>query len=161
MRKIAKFLVISAILTVLFAMPVMAREVSFSSENTDYLITLLKGNEAKLTGALNEYAKVQAGPSAQAAIARQTAIVNSQIAAVNKECSQNHIQFLNTRLNNAKKVEATRLNQLNYFKGLYAVSSSWAPQVAVAQAEYDSAAAITASVEADLAAAKVKLAPYL
>ncbi|MBO4904539.1 MAG: hypothetical protein J5367_04890 [Lachnospiraceae bacterium] len=161
MKKITKLLVVSAILTMIFAMPVMAKEVSFASENTDYLITLLNGNAAKLNGALADFAKVQAGPNAQAVIANQTALVNSKIAAVNKECAENHITLLNGKVYNLKQIEATRLAQLNNFKSLLTMSNTWAPQVAAAQKEYDTAVAARVAAEQYLATAKVKLAPYM
>ena len=161
MKKITKLLAVTAILTMIFAMPVMAKEVSFSSENTDYLITLLNNNAAKLNGDLANFIKVQAGPGADAIIANQTALVNSKIAAVNKECAQNHIEFLNAKVYNLKQLEATRLTPLNYFKGLLQMSPTWAPQVASAQKEYDTVVAARVAAEQYLATAKVKLAPYL
>ena len=161
MKKITKLLVVTAILTMIFAMPVMAREVSFSSDNTDYLITLLNNNAAKLNGELADFAKVQVGPNAQAIIASQTALVNSKIAAVNKECAQNHLACLSGKVYNAKQLEATRLAQLNYFKGLLNVSPTWSDEVASAQKEYDAVVAERQAAEAYLAAAQTKLAPYL
>ena len=161
MNKITKLLVVTAILTMIFAMPVMAREVSFSSENTDYLITLLNNNAAKLNGDLANFAKVQCGPNAEAVIAAQTALVNSKIAAVNKECAQNHLACLSAKVYNAKQLEATRLAQLNYFKGLLNVSPTWSDEVAAAQKEYDTVVAERQAAEAYLAAAQTKLAPYL
>ena len=161
MKKITKLLVVTAILTMIFAMPVMAREVSFSSENTDYLITLLNNNAAKLNGELANFAKVQCGPNAQAVIANQTALVNSKIAAVNKECAQNHLTMLSGKVYNAKQLEATRLAQLNNFKALCNVSPTWADEVAAAQKEYDACVANTTAAEAYLAAAQTKLASYL
>ena len=161
MKKITKILVVSAILTMLFAMPVMAREVSFSSDNTDYLITLLNNNTAKLQGELAAFAKVQCGPNAQAVIANQTALVNAKIAAVNKECAQNHLECLGKKVYNDKQFEATRLNQLNWFKTLAQGSSTWNDEVAAAQKEYDAAVAKTAADSAYLATAQAKLAPYL
>ena len=145
----------------LFAMPVMAREVSFSSENTDYLITLLNNNAAKLQADLANFSKVQCGPNAQAIIASQTALVNSKIAAVNKECAQNHLAMLNAKVYNAKQLEATRLAQLNWFKSLATQSATWNDEVASAQKEYDTVSAERAAAEAYLAAAQTKLAPYL
>ena len=161
MKKITKILVVSAILTMLFAMPVMAREVSFSSDNTDYLITLLNNNTAKLQGELAAFSKVQCGPNAQAVIANQTALVNAKIAAVNKECAQNHLECLGKKVYNDKQFEATRLNQLNWFKTLAQSSSTWNDEVAAAQKEYDTVVAERAAAEAYLAAAQTKLAPYL
>ncbi len=161
MKKITRILVVSALLTVLFAMPVMAREVSFSSENTDYLITLLNNNAAKLNGDLQNFIKVQAGANKDAVIAQQTALVNAKIAAVNKECAQNHLDCLSKKVYNAKTLEATRLAQLNNFKALLNVSPTWAPQVASAQAEYDKVVAERQAAEAYLAAAQTKLAAYL
>ena len=161
MKKIAKILVVSAILTMILAMPVMAREVSFSSENTDYLITLLNNNAAKLNGELSDFIKVQCGPNKDAIIANQTALVANKIAAVNKECAQNHLDMLNAKVYNLKQLEATRLTQLNYFKGLLTQSNTWADEVVSAQKEYDTVVAERVAAEQYLATAKVKLAPYM
>ena len=161
MKKIAKLLIVSALITVLFAMPVMAREVSFSSENTDVLIVMLENNTAKLNNDLAAFCKVQCGPNADVIIANQTALVNSKIAAVNKECAENHLNMLNAKVYNARVLEGTRLTQLNYFKSLLAVSPTWQPQVDMAQREYDTVVAERMAAEAYLAAAQVKLAKYL
>ena len=154
MKKIAKLIAVVSILTVLFTVPVMAREVSFSSDNTDYLIVLLNNNAAKMNNDLATFVKAQAGPGSEAIVANQTALVAAKIAQINKECAQNHLQMLQTKVYNAKQFEATRLAQLNNFKGLYATSATWAPQVAMAQAEYDKAVAARTAAEAYLAAAQ-------
>lgn len=161
MKKLSKLLVVSAILTMLFAVPVMAEDCSFSSENTDALITLLNNNAAKMTGDLNNFIKVQCGPNAQAIIDGQTALVNNKIAAINKASATNHIQMLAGKVQNAKFIENTRLQQLNSFKALAAGSSTWNDEVAAAQKEYDAAVARTAAAEQYLADAKVKLASFL
>ena len=161
MKKITKILVVSAVLTMLFAMPVMARAVSFASDNTDYLITLLNNNAAKLNGELANFAKVQAGANKDAVIAAQTALVNAKIAAVNKECAENHITLLKGRVYNLTVLQQTRLQQLNNFKALAQVSPTWNDEVAAAQKEYDTVSAQKAAAEAYLAAAQTKLAAYL
>lgn len=161
MKRITKLLVVSAIFTMLFAMPVMAREVSFSSENTDYLITLLNNNASKLQGQLAAFSKVQCGPKADAIIAAQTALVNGKIATVNKECAQNHLAMLNAKVYNLKQLEGTRQAQLNWFKNLAQTSSTWNDEVAAAQKEFDAVSAERAAAEAYLAAAQTKLAAYL
>ena len=161
MKKIAKLLVVSAVLTMLFAMPVMAREVSFSSENTDYLITLLNNNTAKLQGELAAFSKVQCGPNASAIIAAQTALVNGKIATVNKECAENHLAMLNAKVYNLKQLEGTRQAQLNWFKTLAQSSSTWNDEVAAAQKEFDTVSAERAAAEAYLAAAQAKLASFM
>ena len=156
MKKITKLLVVSAILTMLFAVPVMAKEVSISSTNTDYLITLLKANDAKLDAGLAEFVKVQCGPNKDAIIANQTAFVASEKARINKDCSLNHIDYLTKKYNLAVEYEKYRKAQLDWFTSL-----PWLGKTAVAQAEYDAAVAITAADLAALESAKVKLAPYL
>jgi len=159
MKKITKLLIVSAILAMVFAMPVMAKEVSFSAENTDYLIVLLNNNANKLNNELSDFIKVQCGPNADAVIASQTALVNAKIASVNKECAENHIECLTKIVNEAKAIEKTRLDQLNWFKSLHGTITS--NEINQAQAQYDAAVADTAAKEAYLAAAKVKLAPYM
>ena len=161
MKRITKLLVVSAIFTMLFAMPVMAREVNFSSENTDYLITLLNNNASKLQGQLAAFSKVQCGPKADAIIAAQTALVNGKIATVNKECAQNHLAMLNAKVYNLKQLEGTRQAQLNWFKNLAQTSSTWNDEVAAAQKEFDAVSAERAAAEAYLAAAQTKLAVFL
>ena len=161
MKKITKLLVVSAIFTMLFAMPVMAKEVSFSSENTDYLITLLNNNTAKLQGGLAEFTKVQCGPNANAIIAAQTALVNGKIAKVNKECAENHLYMLNAKVYNLKQLEKTRQDQLNWFTSLAQQSTTWNDEVASAQKELAAVSAQRAAAEAYLAAAQAKLAVYM
>ena len=161
MKKITKVLAVVSLLAVLFTIPVMAREVSFSSDNTDYLILLLNNNAAKMNSDLADFIKVQSGPGADAIIASQKVLVANKIAQINKECAQNHIECLEGKVYNAKQYEATRLAQYNNFKTLYATSPSWIAEYTQSQAEYNAAVAATAAAEAYLATAKVKLAPYL
>ena len=122
---------------------------------------LLNGNAAKVQGQLADWKKVQCGPGADAIIAAQTAMVNSKLAAVNKECAENHINLLKGKVYNAKQLEATRLAQLNNFKTLYAGSASWIGELQKAQKEYDDCVAARVAAEAYLAAAQTKLAPFL
>ena len=159
MKRITKLLVVTAILTMIFAMPVMAREVSFSSENTDYLITLLNNNTAKLRTGLAEFAKTQTGPKADAVIAAQTALVENKIAAVNKECAQNHLACLTQKVNDAKADQKRALDQINSIKLLQ--GNAVTNECVAAQAQYDAATANLAAKEAYLAQAQVKLAPYM
>ena len=161
MKKITKLLVVSALLAAMFAMPVMAREVSFSSDNTDYLITLLNNNTAKLQGELARFVSLQQGPGADAAIAAQTALVNNKIAVTNKECAENHIAMLSAKVYNLTQLQATRQKQLTWFQTLAQTSSTWNDEVASAQKEYDSVSAELAAAQQYLADAKVKLAPFM
>ena len=161
MKKLVKVLVVSSMLALLFALPVMAREVSFAADNTDQFVKLLNDNNAAVNNALAQFIKVQAGPGADAAIAQQTKIVADNLAKVNKECCENHLNCLSAKLYNAKVLEATRLDQLNWFRSLYQMSPTWAPQLLVAQREYDKQVAERVAAENNLAAAKVKLAPFM
>ena len=161
MKKITRLLVCALLLCALFTLPAMAREVSFSDENTDVLITLLNNNAARMNGDLADFIKVQSGPGADAIIAAQKTLVANKIAQINKECAQNHIQLLEGKVYNAKQLEATRLAQLNNFKALYAGSPSFIREYTIAQKEYDDCVAFRKAAEAYLATAKVKLAPYL
>ena len=159
MKRITKLLAVTAVLTMIFAMPVMAREVSFSSENTDYLITLLNNNTAKLKSDLAEFARVQAGPNAEAVIAAQTELVNNKIASVNRECADNHIACLTQKVNDAKLAQKEALDQLNLLKSLQLGTTTG--DTITAQNQSDAATADVAAKEAYLEAAKVKLAPYM
>ena len=159
MKKITKLLAVTAILTMIFAVPVMAREVSFSAENTDYLISLLNNNTAKLQNELANFARTQAGPNAEAVIAAQTALVNNKIAAVNKECAENHIACLTQKVNDAKAAQKRALDQLNGIKNIQ--GNAVTGDIITAQAQYDAETADVAAKEAYLAQAKVKLAPYM
>ena len=161
MKKITKFLVVSSVLAMLFAVPVMAKEVSISADNTDYLLTLINNNNAKVNNDLAAFIKAQSGPAAETAIAQQTALVNSTLAKINKEVAENHIVLLEKKVYNAKQLEATRLAQLNNFKSLMQMSNTWAPKLDMVQKEYDRCVNARAAAEANLADAKVKLAPYL
>ncbi len=161
MKKITKLLAVTALLAAMFAMPVMAREVSFSSDNTDYLITLLNNNTAKLQGELQRFISLQVGPGADAAIAAQTNLVANKIAVTNKECAENHIACLTGKVYNLTQLQATRQKQLTWFQSLAATSPSWNDEVASAQKELDTVTAQLAAAQAYLADAKVKLAPFM
>ncbi|MBR4573493.1 MAG: hypothetical protein IKO16_01170 [Lachnospiraceae bacterium] len=159
MKKITKLLAVTAILTMIFAMPVMAREVSFSAENTDYLISLLNNNTAKLRNELSTFVKFQAGPNADAVIAAQTALVENKIATVNKECAENHIACLTQKVNDAKADQKRAIDQLNGIKNIQ--GNVVTGDIIKAQGQVDAATADVAAKEAYLEAAKVKLAPYM
>ena len=163
MKSIVKVLVVSAFLTLIFAMPVMAKPVtSISAENTDVLMQKLQANATKTYNAYQEFVKVQCGPTAQTAIANQAAIVTRDIAAVNKASAQNHLEMLAAKADLAKKVEATRKAQLNWFTALNQNGNgAFARELAVAQAEYAAAVQITATAEANLAYGQSALANLL
>ncbi len=161
MKAITKVLVVSALFTMLFALPVMAKEVSISSTNTDVLIQKLQANAAAMNKGFNEFAKTQVGPGAEASIAAQAALVTAQTAAVNKECAQNHLEYLNKKLNLAKEYEGYRKAQLDWFTALSQGTNAYARELAVAQAEYASAVAITAADAAALSYAQGALANLL
>ncbi len=162
MKTITKLFVVSALFTFLFALPVMAKPVaSISAENTDALIQKLQANATKEYNAFQDFVKVQCGPTAQAAINQQAAIVTKDVAAVNKASAQNHIDFLSAKANLAVKYEATRKAQLDWFTALSQGTNAYARELAVAQAEYAAAQQITATDCANLAYAQSALANLL
>ena len=157
MKKITKLLVVTALLAAMFAMPVMAKDVSFASDNTDYLIVLLNNNAAKLNADLNIFISKQCGPNADAVIAAQKALVADKIVKVNKD----HIDNLSKKVYNAKQLEAARLSQLNQFKFFASKAAGWDAELASSQKDYDNAVAARVAAENYLAEAKVKLAPFM
>ncbi len=161
MKTITKLFVVSALFTFLFALPVMAHPASIGSENTDVLIQKLKANATKEYNAFQDFCKVQVGPTAEASIKNQAAIVTNDVAKVNKDSALNHIDMKAAKLDLAKKVEATRKAQLDWFTALSAGSNAYARELAVAQAEYASAQQITATAAAELAYAQSALANLL
>ncbi len=162
MKTITKLFVVSALFTFLFALPVMAKPVaSISAENTDVLLQKLQANATKEFNAFQDFAKVQCGPNAQAIIAAQAAIVQKDVAAVNKMSAQNHIDFLAQKADLAQKVEATRKAQLDWFTNLSQGTNAFARELAVAQAEYAAAVQITATANANLAYGQAALANLL
>ena len=161
MKLITKLLVVSALFTFLFALPVMAHPASIGAENTDVLMAQLQANATKEYNAFQDFAKVQCGPNAQAIIAQQAALVTHDVAAVNKACAANHIEMKAARADLAQKVEATRKAQLDWFTGLSQNTNAYARELAVAQAEYAAAVQITANANAELAYAQSALANLL
>ena len=163
MKKITKVLLVSALFTFLFALPVMAKPVtSISAEKTDVLLQKLQANATKEYNAFQDFAKVQCGPNAQAIIAAQAAIVQKDVAAVNKASAQNHIEMLATKAYQAKVAEGTRKAQLDWFTALNQNGNgAFARELAVAQAEYAAAVQITATAEANLAYGQSALANLL
>ena len=158
MKSIVKLLVVSAFLTLLFAMPVMAHPASIGSENTDVLIQKLQANATKEYNAFVELAKVQQGPGAEAAVAQLAATVTKDVAAVNKNCALNHIEMLATRADFEAKVCATRKAQLDWFTALSAGTNAYARELAQAQADYAVASQRLATANAKLAYAQSALA---
>ncbi len=161
MKRITKLIAATLVFALVLAMPVMAREVSFSSDNTDVLVNLLNANAARMNGELNDFIKVQTGANKDAIVAAQTALVQSSIAKINKECAQNHLECLAGKVYYAKQVEATRQAQYNWFKSLYDNSPSYAAEFTKAQSDLAIATADRVAAENYLAAAQAKLAPYL
>ena len=162
MKTITKLFVVSALFTFLFALPVMAKPVaSIGAENTDVLIQKLQANATKEYNAFQDFVKVQAGPTAQASIANQAAIVTKDVAAVNKCSAQNHIDMLAAKADLAQKVEATRKAQLDWFTALSQGTNAYARELSVAQAEYAAAVQITATAQANLAYGQAALANLL
>lgn len=161
MKTITKLFVVSALFTMLFALPVMAKEVSISSTNTDVLLQKLQDNASKMYNGYAEFAKTQVGPGAEASIAAQAALVTAQVTAVNKECAENHLEYLNKKLNLAVKYEGYRKAQLDYFTALSQGTNAYARELAVAQAEYAAAVQITAQDSAALTYAQGALANLL
>ncbi len=167
MKTITKLFVVSALFTFLFALPVMAHPASIGSENTDVLIQKLQANATKEYNAFQDFCKVQVGPTAEASIKNQAAIVTHDVAAVNKYCALNHLEMLAAKADLAKKVEATRKAQLDWFTALSANSNAltgrnvYARELAVAQAEYAAAQQITATAQANLAYGQAALANLL
>ena len=161
MKLTTKLLIVTAMFTMLFALPVMAQDASFGYASTDALMTKLQANATAEYNAFQEFAKVQSGPNAQAIIAAQAAVVTKDVAAVNKGCALNHIEMLKTQAYNAKTVEATRKAQLDWFTALSQGTNAYARELAVAQAEYASAVQITATADANLAYAQAALANLL
>lgn len=162
MKMITKLFAATALFTMLFAMPVLAKEVSISSTNTDVLIKMLNDNASKLNAGFNEFAKTQVGPGAEASIAAQAALVTSTTAKVNKECAENHIDYLTKKYNTAVEYEKYRKAQLDWFTALNQTGNgAFARELSVAQAEYASAVAITAADAAALSYAQGALANLL
>ena len=162
MKTITKLFVVSALFTFLFALPVMAKPVaSIGAENTDVLMQKLQANATKEYNAFQAFVSVQCGPNAEAAIANQAAIVQKDVAAVNKASAQNHLDMLAAKADLAQKVEATRKVQLDWFTSLSQGTNAYARELAVAQAEYAAAQQITATAQANLAYGQAALANLL
>ena len=157
MRKIAKFLIVTAVMTVLFAVPAMA-EITISSENTDQMVNLLNQHDNTVIGQVQSWSNTQVGSNSLVLVNNHTQSVIYQLAQEDKVAADNHILFLERKLANAKDIEATRLTQYNTFAGVYANDPG---RVADALNQYNQAVAARVAAEQNLAAAKVKLAKWL
>ena len=159
MKSIVKLLVVSAFLTLIFAMPVMANPAaSISAENTDVLMQKLQANATKEYNAFQELAKVQQGPGAEAAVANLAATVTKDVAAVNRNSAINHIEMLTAKAALEQKVCATRKAQLDWFTALSAGNNAYVRELAQAQADYAAASARLDAANANLAYAQSALA---
>lgn len=151
MTKFTKMLVITAALTALSAIPVMAAEV------TDPATVI---TEAQFEKALADHQQVVAGQlnavtssmADKKAAAQHQAAVMSQLQRYNRAEADNYINYLNKVVINLKETERIKKEVVDNYTNLSKVNPTYAALLPQAMAEYN--AAVMARVQAEANVAK-------
>jgi len=161
MKRVKRIVALVVVMTMLFAVPVLADEdrsgTMISSENTDDLVRQLDAYNLKVMGQVlyvggyNSYAL----PNGTHAV-----LVSKQVKDYDIRCCDNHMFYLKTVLSNAQQDLANKQAQYNSAVAQMAVSPSYAQLVPTCQAQVAAAQQAVVDAQNRIAAAQAKLAKY-
>lgn len=163
MKKFTKLVALTAALTMLFAMPVMANNdkiVIISSEDTDQLVTLTDAHNLQLLSALEDVTKFASSDAAMADAKIHMNKVYQQIHHEDQDIANNHLYYLNQVVYNSQQDVIHRQQNIANLQQLAITSPYYNTLIPNEQAGLNAACAKLANDQAKLAAAKVKLAKY-
>lgn len=163
MKKFTKIIALTAALTMLFALPVMANHdkiVIISSENTDQLVTLIDAHNLQLLSALEDVTKFASSDAAMADAKLHMNKVYEQIHHEDQDIANNHLVYLNQKVYNAQQDVLHGQQNIASLQNLGQTSPYYLTLIPNEQAFLNGAMARLAQAQADYAAAQVKLAKY-
>jgi len=163
MKKLTKIVVLTAALTMLFALPVMAnsdKEVTISSTNTDQLVALTDAHNLQLLSAVENVTKFASSDAAMADAKIHINKVYEQIHHEDQDIANNHLYYLNQVVYNAQQDVLHCQQNVASMQALGATSPYYLTLIPARQAELDAANVRLANAIANLEAGKVKLAKY-
>lgn len=159
MRKISKLLVISAALTVLFAVPAMAEEITDPAK----IITEAQfmANIAAHQNTVATQVKALTDSMADKnAAAQQAALVANEVQRYNRAEADNYLNYLNKAIINLKETERVKKEVVDNYTNLAKVNPTYAAMIPQAVADYNKAVSDRAMWEANLAKAQADFAAY-
>ena len=157
MKKFSKLVVISAALSVVFAVPAMAQEVTDPATITTeaQFISTLAAQQSTVETQLNSITSSMAD---KGAASRHAADVAAQVKNYNRAEANNYIDYLSKAIVNLKETERIKKEVVDNYTNLSAVNPSYAAMLPQAMADYNKAVADRQQWEANLAKAKADFA---
>ena len=157
MKKFSKLLVISAALTVIFAVPAMTQEVTDPATimTEAQLISTLAAHQSTVEAQVNALTGQMAN---KGAAAQQAAAVAAQVKSYNRAEADNYLNYLNKAIVNLKETERIKKEVVDNYTNLAKVNPSYAAMLPAATADYNKAVADRQQWEANLAKATADFA---
>lgn len=163
MKRLKRIVALTAALSMIFALPVMASEdkiVKISSESTDQLVTLTDAHNLQLLSALEDVTKFASSDAAMADAKIHMSRVYDQIHHEDQDIANNHLYYLNQVVYNAQQDVIHTQENIANLKNLGATSPYYLTLLPNAENEYNAAVAKLAQAQANYAAGQAKLAKY-
>lgn len=152
MNKLYKMLVITAALTVICAVPVMAQEIT----DPKTVITEAQFQKAIMDHQQTVLTQVNAVTASMAdknSAAKHAAVVNAQLQRYNRAEADNYINYLNKVVINLKETERIKKEVVDNYTNLSKVNPTYAAMVPQAMVDYNTAVANRLQAEANVAKA--------
>ena len=152
MRKLTKTIIVTAALTVLFAIPVMAQEVTDprTIKTEAQLQKEIADHQQVVMTQLNALTATMADKNAAA---RQAAVVTSQLQNYNKSEANNYLTYLDKAIFNLKETERIKKEVVDNYTNLAKVNPAYAAMLPQAMNDYNAAVMARAQWEANRAKA--------
>ena len=150
MKKAVKVLVVAAVLTVMFALPCFAQELT--KVNPDVTEEQFIAANAAHNATVVAQAKWVTDPMVdRAAASRHLAVVATQLKNSNREAADNYIDYRKKRVAGFKETERIKLEVVNNYKYLSQFNPYFATLIPAAEADYNNAVAVRVAEEAAVA----------
>ena len=152
MRKFTKTIIVTAALTVLLAIPVMAQEVTDPKtvKTEAQLQKEIADHQQVVMTQLNALTATMADKNAAA---QHAAVVMNQLKNYNRAEADNYINYLNKVIINLKETERIKKEVVDNYTNLAKVNPTYAAMLPQATADYNAAVAARMQWEANLAKA--------
>ncbi len=164
MKRLGKFLIAAALMTMVFAVPVLAEdkiedrsETLVSSENTDDLVRQLDEHNVRAMGQVFYVANFN---SFAAPYAPHALVVSKQVKDYDILCCDNHMLYLNSVLSAAVSDLENKQAQYNNAASQAAGNPTYAGLLPECEAQLKAAQQKVIDTQNRIAIAKVKLAKY-
>ena len=157
MRKLSKLLVITTALTVIFAVPAMAQEITDPAtiKTEAQLISELTAHQSTVETQLQAITSSMADKNAAA---QHAATVHDQLKKYNRDEADNYLTYLDKAIINLKETERIKKEVVNNYSNLSSVNPTYAAMVPAAMADYNNAVAARQMWEANRAKAAADFA---